>query len=103
MRWGGRGAVCSLIGVICFQNIYKLCLGLSFVIWIITEHLYIFFCLPVHMQMYIQQRGRMLIKSQKLEYLWFDHFIHCKLKIFVNGVSTLTFFSFQGVDSHFNI
>lgn len=42
MRWGGRGAVCSLTDVICFQNIYKLCLGLSSVILIITEYLFFF-------------------------------------------------------------
>lgn len=53
--------------------------------------------------MYIQQQGQMLIKSPKLGNLCFDYFIHCKLKVFVNSVSPLTFFSFQGVDSHFNI
>lgn len=39
----------------------------------------------------------MLIKSPKLENLCFDYFIHCELKVFVNAVSPLTFFSFQGV------
>ena len=37
-----------------------------------------------------------------MKHLQFDCFIHCILKIFVNGLTTLTFFSFQGVDSHFN-
>lgn len=45
----------------------------------------------------------MLIKSPELGNLCFDYFIHCKLKVLVNAVSPLTFFSFQGVDSHFNI
>ena len=64
MLWGGRGAVSSLIDMMCFQNIDKLCLGLSFVILIVTEHLYIF-SRPIHMQTFVQQRGGMLIKSPK--------------------------------------
>lgn len=42
-------------------------------------------------------------KIPKLGNLCFYYFIHCKLKVFVNFVRPLTFFSFQGVDSHFNI
>lgn len=39
---GREGAARSPIDVIRFQNIDKLCLGLSFVVLIITEHLYVF-------------------------------------------------------------
>lgn len=102
MWWGGRGAVYSPIDVIYFQNIYKLSLGLSFVILIIAELLYIFLSSSSYADVRTAERSN-ADKIPKLEYLWFDHFIHCKLKIFVNGVSTLTFFSFQGVDSYFNI
>lgn len=55
------------------------------------------------MQIRMQQRGLTLLKSQELEALQFCRFIHCQLKMFVNDVSTLTFFSFQDADLQFNI
>lgn len=94
---GREGAVCPLVGVIWFWIIYKVCLGLSFVN---NWHSVYFYWLPI--QMYIPQVRSNADKIPKAGGLVFWPIHYCKLKILVYNVETLRFFSFEGVDSHFN-